>query len=94
MKDGDLNDALKVVSDKSFESTKIDVAKAIIEQNMLSSEQVAGMLKLFSFDDSKINIAEYAYTKTCDKNNYFKIYDSFTFETSIQTVKDYISKLK
>ena len=94
MKDKDFNDATQVISSKAFESTKIDIAKQILDNNTVTSEQVKQILQLFSFDDSKLEVAKYAYDKTCDKSYYYKVYDAFSFESSIQTLKNYITNRK
>ena len=94
MKDKDFNDAVQVISSKAFESTKIDISKQILDNNTVTSEQVKQILQLFSFDDSKLEVAKYAYDKTCDKSNYYKVYDAFSFESSIQTLKNYITNRK
>jgi hypothetical protein len=94
MNEKDFKDVLKIIAEKPFENSKLEIAKQIVEQNILTSEQVRDLLKTFTFEDSKVNIAEYAYSKTCDKNNYFKIYNLFIFDSNIQMIKDYISNKK
>ncbi len=94
MNENDFNNALKTVSGRSFESTKLDMSKQIIDQNVLTCDQLKELLNAFAFEDSKVQLAEYAYDKICDQKNYSKIYDVFSFESSIQVIQDYISKKK
>ena len=51
-------------------------------------------MNLFSFEDSKLQYAKYAYTYTFDLGNYYKVNDAFTFEMSIEELNEYISKQK
>lgn len=94
MKENDFNDAIKTISDRSFESTKLDIAKQVISANTVTCEQLRNLLKTFSFEDSKIQLSEFAYDKLCDPNNISRIYDTFTFESSIQVLNEYIAGKK
>jgi len=84
---GDLKSS---IGSKSFESTKLEVMKQAIDINYLSVEQVKELLLLLDFESSRIEIAKYAYDKTCDKKNYFIINDVFSFESSISDLESYI----
>lgn len=44
-----------------------------------------------TFEENKLTIAKYAYTKTADPNNYFQLNDAFTFESSIDELNAYIN---
>lgn len=83
-----------LVNNTSFESSKIDVIKSVADLNYLTATQVRELLLLFSFDQSKVEVAKYVYEKTCDRQNYFKIYDAFTFDSSKNEVINYISQFK
>ena len=75
----------------NFESTNLNIVKTAIDKNYFSSEQLREILKYFNFESNKLEIAKYAYTKICDKNNFFKVYDAFNFDSSIDELKNYIS---
>lgn len=90
----DFSDLKKLINGKSFESTKIDIAKSGIDMNYFKAEQVKELLQLFTFESSKVELAKYAFIKTCDRNVYFKIYDVFTFESSISEIENYIKGKK
>lgn len=91
MKKEDFDDLKKSINNRNFESSNSAVVKTAIDNNFLSSEQVRELLKFFTFEDSKLEIAKYSYKKVCDKNNFFKVYDAFDFESSITELKNYIS---
>ncbi|MCC6866139.1 MAG: DUF4476 domain-containing protein [Ignavibacteria bacterium] len=91
MKKEDFNDLKSSVSNRSFESSNIAVLKTAIDKNYLSSEQLRELLNYFTFEDSKLEIAKYAYKKVCDQKNFFKVYDAFDFDSSITELKNYIS---
>jgi len=90
----DFMDAKNSISSKSFEDSKMTIAKQITEANCLSTAQIKEIITLFSFEDSKLDFAKYAYQHTYDIGNYFKINDAFTFESSINELNEYISTHK
>ena len=91
MKDCDFSDLVKVVSDRTFESTKIDFAKDGIDKNYFSTDQVRTLLGLFTFESTKLDMAKYIYQRTVDKKNYFRLYDMFVFESSVRELHDYLN---
>ena len=45
---------------------------------------------LFTFEDTRLDLAKYAYGHTFDIGNYYKLNDAFTFESSIDELNKYI----
>ncbi len=91
IKKDDFNSLKKDINSRNFESSNMDVLKDALDKNIFSSDQVRELLGYFTFENSKLEIAKYAYKNTCDKNNYFKLFDAFTFDSSVQELKNYIS---
>ena len=87
----DYESAKSSISQKDFENTKLDMAKQIAGSNCLLAEQVRGIMKLFTFENSKLEFAKFAYTHTYDKGNYFKVNDAFEFDSSSSDLNSYIS---
>lgn len=92
MSDHDFSMLKSSIESKSFESSKLTVAKQGIKGNKLSSRQVAELMKLFTFESTKLEIAKYAYGLVADKQNYYLVNDSFTFSSSISELDQYIAK--
>ncbi|MCC6936871.1 MAG: DUF4476 domain-containing protein [Flavobacteriales bacterium] len=87
---GEFEDLKKSLSTKSFEETKLNMAKQVVADRCLSVEQVKGIMGLFSFEASKLEFAKLAYDHTHDIGNYYKVNDAFTFESSIEELNEYI----
>jgi hypothetical protein len=92
MKDVDFASAKTSISSKSFEDSKLTTAKQVANSNCLTADQVKQIMKLFSFEDSKLDFAKYAYTHTFDVGNYFKVNDAFEFESSIDELNNAIGR--
>lgn len=86
----DFSKAKESVKSKSFEDSKLTVAKQILNSNCMSSSQVKEIMQLFSFEETKLDWAKFAYGKTTDPNNYYQLNDAFSFETSIDELNKYI----
>jgi hypothetical protein len=90
MSEGDFNSAKGSISSKPFEESKLTIAKQIIGSNCLTCNQVKQIMTLFSFEQTKLDFAKYAYGYTYDLGNYYKLNDAFTFSASIDELNAYI----
>ena len=81
------------ISSKSFDDSKLTIAKQVIANNCLICSQVKEIMLLFSFEDTKLELAKYAYKHTFDIGNYFQLNDAFQFESSIDDLNQYINNV-
>ena len=79
------------ISSKSFEDSKLTIAKQVVAAKCLTCTQVKEIMKLFSFEDSRCDFAKFAYKHTYDIENYYLLNDAFTFESSIDELNAYIN---
>ncbi|OFX17109.1 MAG: hypothetical protein A2033_13625 [Bacteroidetes bacterium GWA2_31_9] len=79
------------ISSKSFEDSKLTIAKQVVAAKCLTCAQVKEIMMLFSFEDSKLEFAKFAYKHTYDIENYYMLNDAFTFESSIDELNSYIN---
>ena len=91
MSDNDFSGVRNSISSKDFEDSKKTMAKQVIASNCLLSSQVRDVMNLFDFEDTKLEIAKYAYGYTYDLGNYYKVNDAFDFEMSIDELNAYIN---
>jgi hypothetical protein len=66
------------------------MAKQIGRDRCFTVEQVKGIMGVFGFEDTKLDFAKYAYERTYDIGNYYKVNDAFSFETSVEELNEYI----
>jgi len=86
----DFNDAKSSITSKSFEDTKLTTAKQICKNSCMTADQIRDINKLFSFEETRIDFAKYAYDYVFDSSKYYKVNDSFSFESSIEQLNEYI----
>ena len=77
-----------------FDDSRQNIAKQTISTNYFTSTQVREILQLFNFENSKLEIAKYAYKYTVDKGSYFLLNDVFAFSTSKDELLRYIQSYK
>jgi len=92
MSSGDFNSAKASIASKSFEDSKLTIAKQVTSSNCLLASQVKEIMTLFSFEDTKLSYAKYAYPYTFDIGNYYKLNDAFKFEMTIDELNEFVSK--
>lgn len=88
---GEFSEMKESISSKDFENTKLTIAKQILQNNCLTAAQVRELLGLFDFENTKLDFAKYAYDRTYDIGNYYKVNDAFEFESSVDDLNKYIS---
>jgi hypothetical protein len=90
MTEGEFKDVRSSISSKTFEDTRMTIAKQVLNDRCIFASQVKDVMLLFTFEENRLEFAKYAYDKTYDIGNYFKVNDAFTFESSIDELNGYI----
>jgi Domain of unknown function (DUF4476) len=90
MSNEDFSDLNATISSKTFEETKFTIAKQVLNDRCLFVSQVKQISMQFTFEQTRLDFAKYAYDRTYDVGNYFKINDIFTFESSTEELNEYI----
>ncbi|MEO8514814.1 MAG: DUF4476 domain-containing protein [Ignavibacteria bacterium] len=91
MKKDDFNDLKGSINNRNFESSNLAIVKSAMDNNFFTADQVRDLLRYFTFEDTKLEVAKYSYKKVCDVKNFFKVYDAFDYDSSITELKNYIS---
>jgi hypothetical protein len=68
------------------------VAKQVFNTNCITSAQVKEIMQQFSFENTKLDFAKYAYGHTFDPQNYYQINDAFEFSSSVSELNKFIGR--
>jgi hypothetical protein len=79
---------------ESFEATRLKLAKQTAENYSFTTAQVKQLLQLFSYEESKLDLAKHMYALTIDKAEYFLVYDVFSFSSSKEQLSAYVKNYK
>lgn len=90
MSSTEFDDVKKSIESKGFEESKMTMVKQIGRDRCFSVDQVKGIMGLFSFEESKLDFAKFAYDRVHDKGNFYKVNDAFSFESTIDELNEYI----
>jgi len=90
MSEYDFSMAKNSIESKSFEDSKLTLAKQVFDSKCMLCIQVKEIMKLFSFEESRLEFAKYAYGYTYDLSNFYIVNDAFSFESSIDELNKYI----
>jgi hypothetical protein len=85
------SNALATIRKISFDDTRLSTAKQIAKSNCLSVNQVVQICEIFSFEETKLDFAKFAYERCTDPKNYFNVNNIFTFSTNVESLSTYIS---
>jgi Domain of unknown function (DUF4476) len=80
----------QTLRNESFDNSRMTMAKQTISNNFFTSLQVKEIVSLFSFENSKLDIAKYAYAFTVDKGSYFVVNDAFSYSSSKEELANFI----
>lgn len=86
-------EVLSVIRGQSFESTRANVARQIMNEHYFTSAQVARILQQFTFDSYRLDMAKFAYTRVVDPERYYLTYNVFTFNSSVNELSRYIGSI-
>ena len=85
-----IEDMANTVEKQSFSDDKVRVTKQIIRTNCITLDQLIVILEKFDWDDGKLEIAKFAYDYVYDLENYYKLYDLFSFSSSGEDLEEFL----
>ncbi|PKP04293.1 MAG: hypothetical protein CVU11_05310 [Bacteroidetes bacterium HGW-Bacteroidetes-6] len=91
MDQGAFMQAKSSIQAKSFDDSKLIIAKQVLASNCMLCSQVKELMMLFSFEDSRLDFAKFAYGHTYDIGNFYMVNDAFDFESTIDELNNYIN---
>jgi len=87
----DFEAAKSSIGKKTFEDSKLTTAKQVTQANCLSAAQVKSIMDLFTYEETKLSYAKFAYAYCYEQNKYYIVNDAFTYESSIDELDKYLS---
>lgn len=78
------------VAKQSFTESQMKTAKQMTRANCLSIKQIRAIMDIFSFEESKLEYAKFAYEYCTEKKNYYQLSDAFTFSSNADSLNDFL----
>ncbi len=92
MSEADFSRALDVIRNENFETGKLNSAKHILANNLLTVRQIEEICNLFAYDNTKLDFAESAYNHCTEKEKYYQLFNVFQYDSNKEELRNYISK--
>ena len=87
---GNFEELKDIIRHQNFDNTKVKIAKDYMRDNRICTKEVSDLMCLLTFESNKLDLAKFAYEFVDDPQNYFRLYDEFTFDSSVRDLSDYI----
>ncbi|NEM96291.1 DUF4476 domain-containing protein [Pontibacter burrus] len=84
-----LADAMK---SRSFESTKLTIAREALRNSSILAEDLKYILQQFDYESTRVEFAKFAYDYVCDRERFYYVYDIFKFDSSVRELEEYTSR--
>jgi hypothetical protein len=83
----DVDAIVQSVKQRPFEASKLSTAKEALAQSSIQADDLKRLLRSFEFEASRVEYAKYAYSHVVDPQNFYRVYDAFDFDASVQEVQ-------
>lgn len=82
----------QAIKQRPFESTKLSTAQQALASSSIRAEDLEVVLRSFDFDSTRVELAKFAYEHVADPQNFYRVYDAFQFDSSVQEVQKSVAK--
>lgn len=86
----DFNQFLASIKKLSFEKDKDNYIKTYMKNAYMNTAQIRQVLKLLTFDATKLDVAKFLFDRCIDKQNYFSVADDLQFSSSKEDLNQYV----
>ncbi|WP_400192703.1 DUF4476 domain-containing protein [Hymenobacter sp. B81] len=86
----EVEELLRAVQARPFDSSKLTLAKQALDQSDIRAEDLRRLLAGFDFENSRLDLAKYAFGRVADRQNFYRVYEAFSFESSVQEMQRYV----
>ncbi len=77
----------------SFKNERIERAKELGDNRCFQAHQVVILMEGFTFEDAKLDIAKFLYTRTENGEDYDLVIDALVFYSHRQELRNYINSI-
>jgi hypothetical protein len=82
------------IKQNTLEKGRLETAKQMTQENILTAIQVAEIARLFNFDNNRLDFAKFAFEYTYDRDAYHVVGDVFVFQKNKEDLQRYIQTKK
>ncbi|MDI1353331.1 MAG: DUF4476 domain-containing protein [bacterium] len=90
IEEGEYFEIVKTLKKEANEKNRLDLSMTFFADKWFLASMVKDALKMFGQEKSRVTFAKFAYPRTVDKKNYFKVFDSLTLSNSKKEMNEFI----
>ena len=92
LRTGEVNAIADRMSFVQFDDDALQVAKNRIRKRTIRSEDVAYLMRQLHFEDNKLKLAKFAWSRTIDKRNFNTVFNELRFRSSQRELDRFIGR--
>ena len=92
MSEREFNQLYNSVEKAIFDNNKFKIVDAAADHSMFCTSQIRQIMKLFSFEDGKLDCAKTMSKNATDRQNLYSLADEFTFSATKEKYLDYLKR--
>lgn len=92
MNDVNFNAFLQALKRNNFDDAKLDFVRSEARNTGFTAQQIAEILKNFSFDDRRLQAGKLLYGNCVDPQNFFIVYNTFSFDSNRRALMEFVSR--
>lgn len=88
----DIDLLVESIRRKSFDNAKADIAKQALSNQLIMAEDAKKIMQQFTFENNRLDFAKFVYDKVYDQQNFYRVYDAFEFDSSINEMQRWLKR--
>lgn len=88
----DVDGLAQALAARPFDSDKLLVARQALRETGIRADDLRLLLNQFEFDKDKLELAKYAYPTVADRQNFYRVYDTFRFTSSARELQEFVER--
>lgn len=88
----DVDALAQALAARPFDSDKLVVARQALSEAGIRSDDLRLLLNQFDYDQDKLELAKYAYPAVADRQNFYRVYDTFRFSASARELQEFTDR--
>jgi hypothetical protein len=94
MDDALFNESLKSIKKIGFDDQRLATVEDLINSHCLKVEQSMQLINLFTFENTRLELAKLSYSHIYDQYNFEQMYSLFSFESSREELRAFVESTK
>ncbi|TYZ11501.1 DUF4476 domain-containing protein [Hymenobacter lutimineralis] len=92
LKSQEVEALVRAAERKAFDKDKLVILQDGVSRAALRTEDLKRLLRVFSFEDQRVALAKYAYGRLIDPQNFYQVYELFSFNSNVKELQEYVSQ--